>query len=74
MVLKGTNHETFVKTVRAEEKLGNKIIKKEDGRYYSVPESTTTDAPVLAFDQESYDKLPSGTRYVDKNGNVGRKR
>ena len=35
MVLKGRKHKTYDKTLKAEEDLGNKIIKKGD-RYFSV--------------------------------------
>lgn len=34
----------------------------------------TDTAPVQANTQEEYDRLPSGTRYVDKDGNEGTKR
>ena len=50
MVLKGKGHSTFHKTVAAEEKLGFKIVKGKDGRYYSIkpdidfqPEASTLD-------------------------------
>jgi hypothetical protein len=36
MVLKGRNHPTWDKTVEAETKLGNTIVKADDGRYYSI--------------------------------------
>ena len=35
---------------------------------------TAGEEPVLVSDQAAYDKLSSGTRYVDKNGNVGTKK
>jgi hypothetical protein len=35
MILKGKNHPTFSKTIEAEKKMGNKIVKKGN-RYYSV--------------------------------------
>lgn len=35
LILKGTKHKTFHKTVEGEKKAGYKIIKK-DGRYYSI--------------------------------------
>ena len=41
MVLKGRKHPTYKKTEQAEEKLGNKIIKKGK-RYYSVKKNKET--------------------------------
>ena len=40
MVLKGRGHSTWDLTVKKETELGNKIIKKADGRYYSIPDTT----------------------------------
>ncbi len=37
MVLKGRQSSTWDLTEKEEIRLGNKIIKKKDGRYYSVP-------------------------------------
>jgi len=73
LLLKGLNHKTFHLTVKEEERLGNKIIKK-GGRYYSVPKETRTAAPILVFDKAAYGKLPKGAWYVDKNGNEGIKK
>jgi len=36
LILKGAGHETFHKTIAGEKQAGYKIIKKDDGRYYSV--------------------------------------
>jgi hypothetical protein len=35
MILKGKNHPTFHKTVKADEELGYRIVQGTDGRYYS---------------------------------------
>jgi hypothetical protein len=40
MVLKGKGHSTWDLTVKKETELGNKIIKKADGRYYSTPDTS----------------------------------
>jgi len=40
MVLKGKSHKTWNLTVKKETELGNKIIKKADGRYYSTPDTS----------------------------------
>ena len=37
VMLKGKNHETWDKAVKAEKARGAKVIKAKDGRYYSVP-------------------------------------
>ena len=39
MILKGRKHPTFNKTIEADKKLGYKIIKGTDGRYYSFKKS-----------------------------------
>lgn len=52
MILKGKNHETFYKTIEAEEKLGNRIVKRADGRYYSVPKDSK---PTLILDEPAND-------------------
>ena len=36
LLLKGSKHETWHKTLEAEKKLGCKVLKKKDGRYYSI--------------------------------------
>ena len=38
MVLKGKKHQTWDLMEAEEQRRGNKIVKKEDGRYYSVPD------------------------------------
>lgn len=38
-VLKGKNHPTWNKTAKVEENLGNKIIKRANGAYYTVPKT-----------------------------------
>jgi hypothetical protein len=50
MVLKGINHPTFHMTVEAERSLGNEIVKREDGRYYSVPSTPPPMQPGSPFD------------------------
>ena len=36
LLLKGRKHKTWFKTRRGEAKVGCKIVRKEDGRYYSI--------------------------------------
>lgn len=49
MVLKGRNHPTWDLTVEEETKLGNTIIKADDGRYYSIklPRYMSEAKPIL---------------------------
>ena len=37
LILKGSKHPTFLKTILGEWRMGNKIIRGLDGRWYSVP-------------------------------------
>jgi len=39
LVLKGIKHPTFYKTLEAEKKLGNVIIRIAKDRYYSIPKT-----------------------------------
>jgi len=36
LILKGRKHRTFHKTTKADKELGYRMIKRVDGRYYSV--------------------------------------
>ena len=40
MILKGSGHLTWGKTLAGEDKAGNTIRRREDGRYYSFPKKT----------------------------------
>lgn len=51
-VLKGRNHPTWDKTVEEETKLGNTIIKSDDGRYYSTKTKYATSQPVSLDDNK----------------------
>ena len=52
LLLKGRKHETFYKTVEAEEKLGYKIIKGKDGRYYSFKKSLAMAKGGMTMEQQ----------------------
>lgn len=39
LILKGRKHKTFHLTIEGEQKAGYKIVKGEDGRYYSHPKT-----------------------------------
>lgn len=54
LILKGRKHPTFHKTLEADAKLGYKIIKGKDGRYYSIK-----DDEAEAFEAEANTILKS---------------
>ena len=47
MLLKGMKHPTIQLAVDAEKARGNVIIKKDDGRYYSVPDEDELLKPLI---------------------------
>jgi len=55
MVLKGVQHPTFHKTIEAEEKLGNKIVRRGN-RLFSVPKSAAG-TPVNEFGDEVVEEV-----------------
>ena len=82
LLFKGHGHETWHKTVAAEEEMGNTIIKGEDGRYYSINpvDALVEDFPELTGIKDAWDRVPdefrsevskSVTRYVHEHGVIG---
>ena len=49
LILKGTGHKTFDKTIKGEEDAGFEIIKGNDSRYYSIPKQQIPSASFFQF-------------------------
>jgi hypothetical protein len=67
MVLKGRNHPTWDKTVEAETKLGNTIIKGDNGRYYSVKMPKFMSDPIIEDNQFQDDNPVSAIEQAAKD-------
>lgn len=62
LILKGTGHETYHKTVKGEEDAGYVITKGKDGRYYSHPKKGSI---------QYRGNKPSGSQYIKYINNLG---
>ena len=63
MLLKGINHPSIQETLDREAELGNEIIKKEDGRYYSVPKTNKSwDSSIHGVDSTKEDRARNWTK------------
>ena len=71
LLLKGTGHETWQKTLDAERKAGYQIFEGKDGRYYSVMDNTVVPkdiihdgkrAPTPVFKPPAYDVAHPGAK------------